>query len=524
MIPTTSKTGLAALDAAHEAERAEYEALVAAGVFPKLSNSARLLEFICRKYFEGDGNVTEYCIATEALHRRPDFSPKQDSIVRVEAHRVRKRLQEFYSREGSHHALHLTIPSGSYLPVFLPSPVETPPPLPPEAPAAPVPPATRLISRNLSSWASAAIVALIVLSAALLVRSHQRNAALEIAHVDRTATGIPAAVQPESEVRISAGSTRHASYTDRLGKVWSPDQYFTGGQEQTAPYREIFRTEDPQLFLSLRQGHDFSYDIPLKPGAYQLKLYFAETLYGADNQEGGGESSRMFDVAANGRPILTDFDPLSDAGGSNTADARVFDPLSPAADGKLHLTFHTKYPLKGTAVVNGIEITPSSPAAFPPIRWVTSTTAHLDPWNRLWLPDQFCYNGRLRTYRDTVTNTPDPELYRSERYGNFSYAIPVPDGVYKLTLYFAERWFGLDHQGGSGIGMRLFNVYCNGVQLLSNEDIGTEAGGSRKALIKQFSGLKPNPQGKLLVSFVPVKDYACLSALEVEQESRHGHR
>jgi hypothetical protein len=103
------------------AERAEFERIVQAGIFPPHSNSARLLEFVCRKYFEGDDNVTEYTIATEALNRRPGFTPKQDSIVRVEAHRVRKRLQEFYKPEGAGHLLQLTIPVGSYLPVFVPA-------------------------------------------------------------------------------------------------------------------------------------------------------------------------------------------------------------------------------------------------------------------------------------------------------------------------------------------------------------------------------------------------------------------
>ena len=55
----------------------------------------------CSKYFEGQETVSEYDIAVEALGRRPDFNPKHDAIVRVEAHRVRKRLSEFYRREGA---------------------------------------------------------------------------------------------------------------------------------------------------------------------------------------------------------------------------------------------------------------------------------------------------------------------------------------------------------------------------------------------------------------------------------------
>jgi hypothetical protein len=45
-----------------------------------------------------------------------------------------------------------------------------------------------------------------------------------------------------------------------------------------------------------------------------------------------------------------------------------------------------------------------------------------------------------------------------------------------------------------------------------------EAGGSLKALEKTFHNLEPNASGKLLLTFVPVRDYACPNAIEVEDE------
>jgi hypothetical protein len=154
-----------------------------------------------------------------------------------------------------------------------------------------------------------------------------------------------------------------------------------------------------------------------------------------------------------------------------------------------------------------------------PLRWVAGPTARLDSFHRLWLPDQFSLNGRLLTHRETTANTNNSELYRSERYGNFSYAIPVPSGTYTLTLHFSEHWFGLDGGGGND-NMRFFDVYCNGVALLRNFDISKEAGGSARALVKKFTGLKPNAQGKLLLSFVPISDYANVNAIEVVPEGR----
>jgi len=62
----------------------------------------------------------------------------------------------------------------------------------------------------------------------------------------------------------------------------------------------------------------------------------------------------------------------------------------------------------------------------------------------------------------------------------------------------------------------LFDVYCNGVALLKNFDIYSAAGGSDRAIDRTFPGLEPNAQDKFVISFVPVRNYACVNALEVE--------
>jgi hypothetical protein len=117
-----------------------------------------------------------------------------------------------------------------------------------------------------------------------------------------------------------------------------------------------------------------------------------------------------------------------------------------------------------------------------------------------------------------VAGADDPELYRYERFGNFSYAIPVAaGGKYTVRLRFAEHWFGPGRTGGGGRGTRLFDVYCNGRTLLRNFDIFGEAG-SLRALDKSFRGLEPNAQGKLVIDFVPVRNYALVNAIEVLDE------
>src|SRR5690349_18869588 len=127
-------------------ERMELERVLASGVFARAPILAQLLTYVCDKYFEGAvGDIKEYNIAVEALGRAPDFNQKKDSIVRVEAHRLRKRLQAYYRNEGATHAIRIEIPPGHYAPHFVHcTPV---PPASPEASAVALParPASNLI-------------------------------------------------------------------------------------------------------------------------------------------------------------------------------------------------------------------------------------------------------------------------------------------------------------------------------------------------------------------------------------------
>jgi hypothetical protein len=66
------------------------------GVFAKAPRLETFFRCICDRYLRGESDQIKECsIATEALGRPGDFDPKQDSIVRVEAHRLRRRLEEF---------------------------------------------------------------------------------------------------------------------------------------------------------------------------------------------------------------------------------------------------------------------------------------------------------------------------------------------------------------------------------------------------------------------------------------------
>jgi len=109
-------------------------------------------------------------------------------------------------------------------------------------------------------------------------------------------------------------------------------------------------------------------------------------------------------------------------------------------------------------------------------------------------------------------------LYGSERWGNFSYAVPVPEGRYRVTLRFSEGHYGARNTGVGGAGSRLFGVYCNGEALLRKFDILKQASGEGRPADRSFSGIHPNAKGKILLSFVPVLGMACINGIETEEE------
>jgi hypothetical protein len=289
------------------------------------------------------------------------------------------------------------------------------------------------------------------------------------------------------------------------------DQYFTGGFVTELPNQHIARTRNPSLYLTGRSGV-FSYKIPIPPGIYEMRLHFAETAYSPTSTLGGGENSRVFDVRLNGHPLLSQFDIVSDAG-ANTADVRVFRDVTPDDEGYIHLDFTGSL---GLPIINAIEIVPGLKHRLRPIRMVAQNSSFVDKAGNLWMPDAYFSSGQLAADQVVITGTPDPGLYAGERFGNFDYAIPVDEGIYKVTLYFSEKYWGSGVSKTGGVGSRVFDVFCNGVALTWRLDIAKEAG-SEHALIKTYYGLRPNAQGKLILSFVPEVNYASVDAISVEE-------
>lgn len=99
--------------------QAQLEQMLKAPVFARAERQSRLLRFIVERALAGDGGaLREVSIAVEVYGRPADFDSKEDTIVRVEASRLRSRLLDYYSGEGREDGVRISVPKGAYVPVF----------------------------------------------------------------------------------------------------------------------------------------------------------------------------------------------------------------------------------------------------------------------------------------------------------------------------------------------------------------------------------------------------------------------
>jgi len=501
-----------------EAQRAELDAVLHSECFIRAPKLAHLLTYLCEKLFAGlSSQIKEYSVGVEVFNRGPSFDQDSDSIVRVEANRLRKRLAEYYAGEGASHRLHIVIPLGQYVPQF--NSAESLGSIQPVVESS----AIRRVGQKYfgtGRWIWSLVAALALLSlglgCALLFLRQIKQASPKIESNQSYALPEESQFGPPlgEEVRILAGESR--SFVDHAGKLWSADTWFDGGTAVKSAVLHIWRTQNQDFYRTSRQGQ-FRYAIPLKKGIYELHLHFAETVYDPESSGTGGEGSRLMTVRANGRTLLARFDVVADAGASRTADVKVFTDMAPGPDGLLHLEFSGD---NGTqATLSAIEILPGFRGHIRPVRLLARQTPYYSNDSYWWSPDNYFEGGQLAAYTAPVKGTDDPELYETERWGNFSYAIPVSPGTYSVSLLFAVRHGDWDQPSSPSGEMRaqiahIFDVFCNGNALLKSFNPAKEAR-QTDVIIRKFTDLKPNAQGKLLLNFVPVDGYATVTGIEV---------
>ncbi len=97
----------------------QLERVLADRRFRSSERNASFLRYIVEKAIDGKASeIKEIVIAMELYGRTSDYDPKVDSVVRVEASRLRSKLQSYYEQEGRFDPIRINVPKGGYVPQF----------------------------------------------------------------------------------------------------------------------------------------------------------------------------------------------------------------------------------------------------------------------------------------------------------------------------------------------------------------------------------------------------------------------
>lgn len=164
-----------------ETALASLHAVLQSKTFSHSPSLRQTLEFIIRSSLSGSTEpIKEYSIATEVLGRTRDFDPKADNIVRVQMHRLREKLDEYYSAEGQADSTRIVIPRGQYCPEYARNVIEQPP----AAPLADLPVSAFALKKRGLDWRWLLVIILVICNLALLADHFVAS------------DGLPAALKP----------------------------------------------------------------------------------------------------------------------------------------------------------------------------------------------------------------------------------------------------------------------------------------------------------------------------------------
>lgn len=83
--------------------------------FANAGRLSRLLRYVVERTLAGEADqLKEYAVGVEVFDRDEKYDPRLDSIVRVEAGRLRSRLEEYYNGEGAQDEVRIVLPRGGY--------------------------------------------------------------------------------------------------------------------------------------------------------------------------------------------------------------------------------------------------------------------------------------------------------------------------------------------------------------------------------------------------------------------------
>lgn len=264
--------------------RQQLDRLVASEGFANADRMSSFLRFVVERALAGEADsVKEYVIGVEVFGRDQAYDPRLDSIVRVEARRLRAKLDEYYATAGAMDPIVIRIRRGSYVPAFeRRQDAVSGASIPPETAAAASPsdpvPAER---RPLIVWRlglAAVVAALVLVTLAARTRSWTTTplappgvsvAVLPFTHYSTDASDALLAA------RLTDGVTRELARLGSVGVVsHTSARQFADGRRAPAP--EIGRALNAQVLMEgsvTRSGDRLDVDIRLVNAVADRKMW-----------------------------------------------------------------------------------------------------------------------------------------------------------------------------------------------------------------------------------------------------------
>lgn len=95
--------------------REELDRIIRSAAFQSSKRRQDILSYLVNRAVAGAAQVKEYELGVDVFSKPPDYDPRIDPGVRVEAGRLRAKLEEYYAADGSHNPIRILLPKGSYL-------------------------------------------------------------------------------------------------------------------------------------------------------------------------------------------------------------------------------------------------------------------------------------------------------------------------------------------------------------------------------------------------------------------------
>ena len=198
------------------------------------------LLYVCDRKLRGrDEEITEQQIGVQALGRKAAYNPGDDNIVRNYARILRQRLEDYFASEGAEESLRISIPRGTYVPIFEPKLIPVRASLPVEESPSPVPSiplgSAAAASRRQTWWLMLGTVCLLVCGVAwMLGERHYRNSAAYLSHQFWSEV-----FDPQRSTYVVPADSGLAMVQDLTGQEIHLHEYVTNNLQESFPNFDI---------------------------------------------------------------------------------------------------------------------------------------------------------------------------------------------------------------------------------------------------------------------------------------------